>query len=183
VNVPNYLKRSPRVVVTGICALAIFLPPMIGSFGLSLNGSDGLALVRTYVGEIAAVNKICEGIPKGTSVLIVDHNMWWQWGQPIRGMCDVPVAGVQTNPPEDQGQTVEPATMVAAVKAIIASGHKPLVLAPTADEFAPLIAAFGQGTTTFLMAQDTSIDEHTIFGTPHNPVPQRFTAYSWEPSK
>jgi len=183
VNVPNYLKRSPRVFVTGICALAIFLPPMIGSFGLSLKGSDGLALVRTYVGEIAAVNKICAGIPQGTSVLIVDHNMWWQWGQPIRGMCDVPVAGVQTSPPEDKGQTVEPATMVAAVKAIIASGHKPLVLAPTQDEFAPLMQAFGNGTVNFLMAQDTSIDEHTIFGTPHNPVPQRFTAYSWEPSK
>jgi hypothetical protein len=169
--------------VTGICALAIFLPPMLGSFGLSLKGSDGLALTRTYAGEITAVDKICAGIPHGTSVLIIDHNMWWQWGQPIRGMCDVPVAGVQTSPPEDKGQTVEPATMVAAVKAIIASGHRPLVLAPTQDEFAPLMQAFGNGTVKFLMAQNTSIDEHTIFGTPHNSVPQSFTAYSWEPSK
>ena len=183
VNVPSYLERSPRAIVSGVCALAIFLPPMIGSFGLSLNGSDGLALVRTYVGEIAAADKICAGIPKGTSVLIIDHNMWWQWGQVIRGMCDVPVAGVQTSPPEDRGQTVEPATMVAAVKAIIASGHRPFVLAPTQDEFAPLMQAFDNGTVKFLMAQDTSIDEHTIFGTPHNSVPQSFTAYSWEPAK
>ena len=187
VNVPDYLKRSPRAFVAGVCAAVIFLPPMLGSFGLSLSGSDGLALTRTYVGEIAAVEKICAGIPKGTSVLVIDHNMWWQFGQPIRGMCNVPVAGVQTTPadvfPYDASQTIAPATIVAAVQAIIDSHHTPFVIAPTEAEFAPLIQHFGSGTVKFLMAQDTSIDEHTIFGTPHNSVPQRFTAYSWEPAK
>jgi hypothetical protein len=188
VNVPGFLKRSPRGLVTLVCTAAIFLPPMIGSFGLSLSGSDGLALTRTYVGEIAAVDKICAGIPKGTSVLVIDWNMWWAFGQNIRGMCNVPVAGVQTTPatifPNAGPQTlVEPATIIAAVEAIEKSGHTPLLLAPSAAEFAPVIKQFGNGTVKFLMAQDTSIDEHTIFGTPHNPVPQRFTAYSWEPTK
>jgi hypothetical protein len=184
VNVPDYLKRSPRAFVAGLCSAAIFLPPMLGSFGLSLTGSDGLALTRTYVGEIAAVQAICDGIPKGTSVLVIDHNMYWEFGQDIRGMCNVPTAGVQTTPadvfPYDAAQTIAPATIVAAVQAIIASGHTPFVIAPTEAEFAPLTQHFHGGTEKFLMAQDTSIDEHTIFGTPHNPVPQRFTAYSWE---
>jgi hypothetical protein len=188
VNVPDYLRRTPRAVVTLVCAAAIFLPPMIGSFGLSLKGSDGLALTRTYVGEIAAVDKICEGIPKGASVLVIDWNMWWQFGQSIRGVCNVPVAGAQTTPatifPNAGPQTtVEPATIIAAVEAIEKSGHTPLLIAPSAAEFAPVIKQFGNGTVKFLMAQDTSIDEHTTFGTPHNPVPQRFTAYSWEPTK
>jgi hypothetical protein len=188
VNVPDYLKRTPRAFVTVVCAGAIFLPPMIGSFGLSLSGSDGLALTRTYVGEIAAVDKICAAIPKGTSVLIIDWNMWWEFGQTIRGMCNVPVAGSQSTPatvfPTDDASVSEPATAVAAVRAILKSGHRPFVIAPAQDEFAPLIAALGGADSVrFIMAQDTSIDEHTIFGTPHNPVPQRFTAYSWEPAQ
>jgi hypothetical protein len=188
VNVPDYLKRTPRTFVTFICAAAIFLPPMIGNFGLSLSGSDGLALTRTYVGEIAAVDKICAAIPKGQPVLMIDWPMWWEFGQSIRGMCDVPVAGVQSTPatvfPTDSASVSEPATAVAAVRAILASGHTPFVIAANEAEFAPLIAAFGGADSVkFVMAQNTSIDEHTIFGTPHNPVPQRFTAYSWEPAK
>jgi hypothetical protein len=188
VNVPDYLKRTPRAFVTAVCAAAIFLPPMIGNFGLSLSGSDGLALTRTYVGEIAAVDKICAAIPKDRPVLIIDWSMWWQFGQTIRGMCNAPVAGVQSTPPTvfptDDASVAESATAVTAVRAILKSGHVPFVIAPNQAEFTPLIAAFGgAGSVKFIMAQDTSIDEHTIFGTPHNPVPQRFTAYSWEPAK
>ena len=187
VNVPGFLKQSPRAFVVACCMGAIFLPPMIGSFGLGLKSggpvgvmpySDGLALTRTYVGEVAAMDKLCEGIPKGTSVLIVDNILMQEFGQPIRGMCDVPVAGAVTTPAGSN--TVTDSTILADVRAIENSGHTPLVLGTTSSELEPLL---GKGTVKMILNQDTSIDEHTIFGTPRNPVPQTFTVYSWEPAK
>jgi hypothetical protein len=177
VNVPDFLKRTPRAFVTICCAGAIFLPPMIGNFGLSLTGSDGLALQRTYVGELAAMDKLCESIPKGTSVLIVDNIMMQEFGQPIRGMCDVPVAGAVTTPAGSN--TVSDATILADVRAIENSGHTPLVLGATSSELEPLL---GKGTMKLILDQHTTIDEHDMSGTPRNPIPQTFTAYSWEPA-
>ena len=191
VNVPGYLKRSPRVFVIACCAGAIFLPPMIGNFGLGLKSggplgvmptSDGLALQRAYVGELAAIDEICQSIPPNSSVLIADFMMNWQFEENIRGTCDVPVAGVQTevpnanNPP---GSDIAPATVLADVRAIEKAGRHPIVLAPTSEELSQL----GNGAVNLVMAQDTSIDEHVIFGTPRNTLPQRFTVYSWEPAK
>jgi hypothetical protein len=124
------------------------------------------------------MDKLCEGIPKGTSVLIVDNILMQEFGQPIRGMCDVPVAGAVTTPAGSN--TVADSTILADVRAIENSGHTPLVLGTTSSELEPLL---GKGTVKMILNQDTSIDEHTIFGTPRNPVPQTFTVYSWEPAK
>jgi hypothetical protein len=182
VNVPDYLKRAPRAFVIACCAGAIFLPPMIGNFGLSLSGSDGLALQRAYVGEIAAVNKICEAIPPNSSVLIADFMLNWQWAENIRGTCGVPVAAVQTVVPGANtapGWNASPAAMLADVRAIEKAGRHPIVLASTSEELSQL----GNGSVNLMMAQDTSIDEHVVFGTPRNTLPQRFTVYSWEPAK
>jgi hypothetical protein len=182
VNVPDYLKRAPRAFVIACCAGAIFLPPMIGNFGLSLSGSDGLALQRAYVGEVAAVDKICEAIPPNSSVLIADFMLNWQWAENIRGTCGVPVAAVQTVVPGANtapGWNASPAAMLADVRAIEKAGRHPIVLAATGEELSHL----GNGSVNLVMAQDTSIDEHVIFGTPRNTLPQRFTVYSWEPAK
>jgi hypothetical protein len=191
VNVPDYLKRSPRAFVTVCCAGAIFLPPMIGNFGLGLKSggplgvmpySDGLALQRAYVGEIAAIDKICQSIPADSSVLIDDYTMTQEFGEAIRGTCNVPVAGVQTvvpNATTAPGNEIALTTVIADVQAIEKAGRHPIVLAFTSGELTPL----SNGVIKFVMAQDTSIDEHQTFGTPRNTLPQRFTVYSWEPAK
>ncbi|HEY6496624.1 MAG TPA: hypothetical protein VIZ43_25390 [Trebonia sp.] len=182
VDVPDYLKSAPRVAVIAICAAGIALPPMIGNF-------SGLAFKRTFVGEVAAVSKICQGIPQGSSVLIIDAKMMLEFGQAIRGTCNVPVAAPHTTIPgpggfqPDIGNIIEPATIVAAVRAIEGSGHQPLVLATTPAEFAPLIKQFGSGTVKLVMAQTTNDDEHIYLGAPRNTVSETFTAYSWEPTK
>jgi hypothetical protein len=180
VDVPGYLKAAPRAAVIAICVAGIALPPMIGNF-------SGLAFKRTFVGEVAAVNKLCEGISKGRSVLVIDANMMLKFGQAIRGTCNVPVAAAQTTIPggfqPDIGNTVKPATIIAAVRAIEDSGHQPLVLAATPAEFAPLIKQFGNGTVKLLMDQTTNDDEHIFFGEPRNTVSETFAAYSWEPSR
>jgi hypothetical protein len=199
VSVPGWLRRSPRVFVVICCAGALFLPPLIGNFGLGLKSggpigvmptSDGLAFQRAYVGEIAAVNKICDGIPANSSVLIADYTMNQQFAEAIRGTCDVPVAGIGTtiypgvqsvprNAGTIPGDGISGKTALADVRAIQQAGRHPIVLAPTSVALAKL----GNGSVKFVMAQDTSIDEHVVFGTPKNTLPQRFTVYSWEPAK
>jgi hypothetical protein len=189
--VPGYLTRTPRVFVIACCAGAIFLPAMIGNFGLGIKSggpigvmpySDGLALQRAYVGEVAAVDKICASIPANSSVLIADFMLNWQWAEDIRGTCGVPVADAATIVPGDNaapGWTASPSAMRADVQAIRQAGRHPIVLASTAAELSPL----GNGSVNLMMAQDTSIDEHVIFGTPRNTLYQRFTVYSWEPAQ
>jgi hypothetical protein len=175
VDVPPYLRRTPRVVVIVCCAGAIALPPLIGNLG-------GLAFKRTYVGEIAAIDKICQSLPPNSSVLIDDFMMMYQWGQPIRGMCGVPVAGVQTIVPNANtapGDNIAPATVLADVRAIEKAGRRPVVLAPTSD----VLSELGNGVVKLVMTQDTSIDGHLTFGTPRDTIPQRYTVYSWEPAK
>jgi hypothetical protein len=191
VNVPDYLKRFPRVFVIACCAGALFLPPMIGNFGLGIKAggpigvmpySNGLALQRAYVGEIAAIEKICQSIPPNSSVLLADFMFYWQFEENIRGTCNVPVAGVTTEDPtanNPPGSNISPATVLADVRAIQKAGRHPIVLAPTAGELSQL----GNGSVQLVMAQNTSIDEHVVFGTPRNTLPQRFTVYSWEPAK
>ena len=197
VNVPASLKRSPRIFVIACCAGALFLPPLIGNFGLGVKSggplgvmpySDGLAFQRAYVGEIAAINKICQTLPADSSVLIADYTMNQQFAQDIRGTCGLPVAGVgSTQPPGVQvtptnagtvpGDGISGQAVLAAVAAIQRAGRRPVVLAPTSGALAKL----GNGSVKLVMAQDTSIDEHVVFGTPRNTLPQRFTVYSWEP--
>jgi hypothetical protein len=180
VDVPAYLKRAPRVAVIAVCAAGIALEPMAGNL-------TGLAFKRTFAGEIAAVNTLCQNIPQGRSVLIIDAQMMLKFGQAIRGMCNVPVAAAHTTIPggyeADKGNTIEPATIVAAVQAIKESGHQPIVLAATPAEFAPLTGQFGDGTVKLILNQTTNDDVHIFYGAPKNTIAETFTAYSWEPSR
>jgi hypothetical protein len=175
VNVPRFLERSPRIFVIACCAGAIFLPPFIGNF-------SGLAFQRAYAGEVGAVERICQALPANASVLIADYTLNQQFAQDIRGTCDVPVAGVEwvnpgaNNPP---GTDISPATVLADVRAVQRAGRRPIVLASTGQQ----LFGLGKGTVRLMMTQDTSIDEHVLFGTPRETLPEQFTVYSWEPAK
>jgi hypothetical protein len=191
VNVPRYMERFPRVFVIACCAGAIFLPPMIGNFGLGLKSggpigvmpySDGLAFQRAYVGEVGAVEQICQALPANASVLIADYTLNQQFAQDIRGTCNVPTAGVEWVKPSANnlpGTAIATATVLADVRAVERAGRRPIVLAPTAQ----WLSRLGPGTVQLVMAENTSIDEHVVFGTPRNTLPERFTVYSWEPAK
>jgi hypothetical protein len=180
VDVPAYLRRAPRVVVIAVCAAGIALQPMIGNL-------TGLAFKRTFVGEVAAVNTLCQSIPQGRSVLIIDAQMMLKFGQAIRGTCNVPVAAAHTTIPggfqADIGNTIEPATIIAAVRAIKESGHQPFVLAATPAEFATLSKQFGNGTVKLILNQTTNDDLHNFYGAPKKTVAETFMVYSWEPSR
>ena len=192
VNVPKRWEAVPRGFVIACCAGAIFLPAMIGNFGLGLKSggpfgvmpySDGLAFQRTYVGEIAMINRICKAIPANSSVLIADYTMNQQFAaghQGTRAACPWPACRpwcpTRTRPRETTSRPPLFSPMsVPSEKA----GRHPIVLAPTSAQLTPL----GNGTVSYIFSANTSIDGHIIFGTPRNPVNQVFAAYSWEPAK
>jgi hypothetical protein len=176
VNVPRYLEHFPRTALVGCCALAIFLPPAIDNLGLAVKDTasgtglvaDGLAFKRTYAGEIAMVDTICAAIPPHSSVLILNPDMMSEFGETIRGMCGVPVAGATV---------LTAANLAADVRDIEHTGRHPFVLAFNAGKLAPL----GRGRVKKILKSYTTIDEHLVFGTPTNPVRQLFAVYSWEP--
>ena len=180
VDVPRFLKRAPRAFVIICCAGVIALPAATGNF-------SGLAFIRTFAGEIPALEHACQGIPKGSAVLFIDYNMMDGFGQAVRGMCDVPVAAVHTTIPEsvvpDKGNDVPAAKIIAAVRAIEDSGHHPVVLAPTVAQFAPLIKQFGDGKVKLLMTLAVNNDAHILYGAPRGISPESWTIYSWEPAK
>ncbi len=178
-NVPDFLKRAPRVFVIACCAGAIFLPPMIGNFGLGLKSggpigvmpySDGLAFQRTYVGEIAAVDKICQAIPANSSVLIADYTMNQQFAQAIRGTCDVPVAGVQTVIPN--ANTAPGNNIAAGHRSRRRPGHRegrPSPASSSRPTESRSWSQLGNGTVIHLvMTRTRASTRHIIFGTPRN---------------
>jgi hypothetical protein len=78
------------------------------------------------------------------------------------------------------GAGVSPAVVRTAVAGIEKAGRHPFVIAPTPAVLSRLL---GNGAVNFVMAQNTTIDTHVVFGTPRTTLPQRFTVYSWEPAK
>ncbi len=191
VSVPRYLERSPRIFVIACCAGAIFLPPFIGNFGLGFKSggpigvmpySEGLAFQRAYVGEIGAIEQICRALPARASVLIANYTLNQQFAQDIRGTCDVPTAGVEWVKPSANsgpGTAIATATVLADVRAVERAGRRPVVL--VSDR--AWLTRLGDGTIRLVMTLDTSIDEHVVFGTPRDTLPEQFTVYSWEPAK
>jgi hypothetical protein len=178
-GLPPFLEPVPRIGVVACCAAALVVPPAITSFGLGVRtgGSpgvrliaDGLAVKRTYVGEIAAVNKVCAAIPPGSSALIVDRSMMRQWGEVIRGMCGVPTAELRT---------VTPANVAAAVRAIERAGRHPVLLAAHSG----VLGKFPNGTVKKVMTLNTAKDQSIILHWPRHTNPERLSVYQWEPAR
>jgi hypothetical protein len=178
-GLPAFLEPVPRIGVVACCAAALVVPPAITSFGLGVQTggpqgvrliANGLAFKRTYVGEIAAVNKVCAAIPAGSSVLIVDRTMMRQWGQVIRGMCGVPTAWLRT---------VTPATVAADVAAIERAGRHPVLLAGHIEK----LTSIPNGRVKKVMELKTAADQTLILHWPRNTAPGTFTVYKWEPAR
>ena len=115
-------------------------------------------------------------------MLIANYTLNQQFAQDIRGTCDVPTAGVEwvnpnaNNPP---GTNIATATVLADVRAVERAGRHPVVLASNGA----WLTRLGKGPIRQVMTLNTSIDEHVLFGTPRNTLPEKFTVYSWRPAK
>jgi hypothetical protein len=162
-------RRVTSWALASFCAALLLVPPAVTTFGLGIRHggplgvrpvAHGLALKRTYAGEIVAVNRLCAAIPPDSSVVIIGKRAGHQMPQVIRGMCGNPVAVV-----------IYPqvSSLKAALRGIAQAGRRPVVLARTPAELAP----YG-GTATQVMALRTRRDARTLA------VPPRATK-RWNP--
>jgi hypothetical protein len=122
--------RVAGAALASCCALTILVPTATTTFGLRIErggplgvqlGAAGLAFKRTYQGEVAALEGVCDAIPPNSSVILNSTVGGNRYAQIIRGMCGVPAA-VTTN---DRYQTVH--RIVLAIKL---AGRRPVILTP-----------------------------------------------------
>ena len=143
--------------LASFCGALLLVPPTVTTFGVGIRYggplgvrlvAHGLAVKRTYDGEIAAVDRLCAAIPRGASVVIIGKRASHQMPQVIRGMCGNPVAVVAYP---------QVSSMKEVVRGIEQAGRRPVVLARTPAELAP----YG-GTATQIMALRTMKDPRTL---------------------
>jgi len=168
------VRRRGHHRVTGgalaaLCAALLLVPPAVTAFGLRIRYggplgvrpvAQGLAVDRTYAGEIVAVKRLCAAIPPDSSVVVIGKRAGHQMPQVIRGMCGYPVAAVLYP---------QVSSMKEVVRGIEQAGRRPVVLARTPAELAP----YGS-TATQIMALRTMQDPRTLA------VPPRATS-GWNP--
>jgi hypothetical protein len=128
-----------RVIQAGlvtVCSLALVLPAAVTSFGLGVATggplgarpvAHGLAFKRTYAGEIAAVDRMCAAIPRGSSVVIIDGQTAAWFSQVVRGMCGEPTAWTDRRP----------ADIRQVVSGIRQAGRRPVLLGAGRSQVAP----------------------------------------------
>ena len=128
--------RVIRAGLATVCSVALVLPAAVTSFGLgiAIGGplgvrpvAHGLALKRTYAGEIAAVNRMCAAIPPGSSVVIIDGQTAAWFSQVVRGMCGAPTAWMDRRP----------ADVRQVISAIRQAGRRPVLLGVSRAQVEP----------------------------------------------
>ena len=124
-------KGYGRVIAGGlasVCAVALVLPAATTTFGLKLrNGgpvgirpaAHGLAFTTTYAGEIAAVERMCAALPRGSAVVILDKRAIFRFNEVVRGMCGHPAAHM----------TPGAGSVQQVVRGIQQAGRRPVLLA------------------------------------------------------
>jgi hypothetical protein len=117
--------------------VALVLPTALATFGFGLtfaplagasrSATGGLALNRAGPGQAAAVNDVCGTLSASTSVVILDRVAAEQFGQLIRGMCDVPT-GIMSG--------ASPSAVQAVLSGITGAGRRPVLIGSGSAEFA-----------------------------------------------
>jgi hypothetical protein len=170
-----------RVAVLACCAAALVLPPTITSFGLGVRQggpigvrvtADGLALKRTYSGEIAAVSAMCAALPADASVIFIDAGQTKagdQLVEVVRGMCGRPAALMTYANRASVGQVLSD---------IVRAGRQPVLMAGYPLE----LAQFG-GPMRHVMALHTQQDGSTLTSPPTGTKPLNLNVWMSEPPR
>jgi hypothetical protein len=178
--------------VAAICAVAFVVPATISTFGLSVRHggpvgvklvAHGLAVKRTFPGQVAAIYGLCARIHAAgpnVSVVMIDAPMADRIAEVVRGMCGVPVARYHYT-----GNVYKfPAAPTALVKDTITSieriGRQPVVLAAKQSELAPYRSG---GTVTKALTMRSTMDGRTLLSKPYNIVPENMNIWMLEPTR
>jgi hypothetical protein len=122
--------------LASVCAAALVLPTVATAYrpGLRYVGplrirpvAYGLAVKTSYKGELAAVDRLCAAIPRGSAVVIMDPRAIYPFTEVVRGMCGYPTANI--NAPPDSVQQV--------IRDIWQAGRRPVLLAARRWELTP----------------------------------------------
>jgi hypothetical protein len=153
-----------RGVAASCCAVALLLPAAVTTFGLGLQRdssggikavASGLALKRTYGGEIRQVDDLCRAIGPNASALIIDRATADRFSQIIRGTCGTPAARMNS---------AAQSLVQQAVQGIIQAGRRPVLVAGDSSELSPYDG--GAGTARQVVTLATRQDEHTLVNPP-----------------
>jgi hypothetical protein len=168
--------RAIRGGLVAVCAVALVLPAATTTFGLKLRSggpagirlaATGLAFKTTYGGEVAAVARMCAALPRGSTVVILDHRAALRFPEVVRGMCGYPAARITPTP--DNVQQV--------VRGIRAAGRRPVLLASSRAVLAPYGGAIKE-----IMNLPTTKDSNIGTAAPLRPVPQTIILWMSEPA-
>jgi hypothetical protein len=177
----GWLRRNGygRVIAGGlasVCAVALVLPAATTTFGLKLrNGgpagirlaAHGLAFTTTYAGEIAAVERMCAALPRGSAVVILDKRAILRFTEVVRGMCGHPAAHIVPGPGSVQQ----------VVRGIQQAGRRPVLLASRRSVLIP----YG-GTIKEIMNLRTARDPFIGTAAPLRPQWVTITLWMSEPA-
>jgi hypothetical protein len=191
--------RTPRVTgkrralvtagVASICAVLLIVPTAISAFGISIHRggtvgvrltAHGLALKRTYYGQVAAIYGLCAQIPNDASVIIVDSPMADRISEVVRGMCDVPVARFHYNGNVYKHPAASTAQVLAAIRGVESVGRRPVLLAASPSELAPYK---NQGTVTKAVSMHSTMDGRSLLSKPMNIATENLFVWMWEPTR
>ena len=159
------------------CVAAILVPTVSTTFGLGLSHTgksgglrpvaQGMALTRTGVGQVSAVDQLCAAIPHNASVVIVDLPRAKEFAQVIRGWCGVPVAWMASRPV---------GAVDSVLTAISAAGRRPLLMAASARQ----LAAYG-GSPSRVLDLATTQDPRDLKQLPTSLLPARYQIWLTAP--
>jgi hypothetical protein len=183
----GWVRRQDRLpavtggVLAAVLALALVVPAVITTFGLLHEDggaatsttavestTSGLALQRTYSGEIAAVDGMCAAIPADASVVFLGTRDANNIAQVVRGMCGVPVAILPGS---------QPAAARKVIRGIRVAGRVPVLLGARKDQ----VSLYGQARQ--IMNLHTMEDSHTLISPPTTTWKFTFRVWMSEPSR
>jgi hypothetical protein len=176
----RFLEARPvRGIVMACCGLALVVPAIITTFGISVHSggpvgirltANGLATKATYRGEIGAVEGLCKALPADSSVLFLSSGPVKTAGElveTVRGMCGRPAAIMAG------GQTAEIQQVLAGIRR---AGRTPVLMASFPEQLTP----FG-GTPRHVVSLNTMMDAGVLTSPPYQNRPFNVSAWMSEP--
>ena len=120
--------RATAVTIASCCAASLLIPTALTTLDISVtktNGvnAHGMAFRTIGAGEITAVAKLCQAIPPGASVVILDRLTADRFAQVVRGMCNTPTAILS-----------HPSALSTVIAGIEKVGRRPVLLAENKAE-------------------------------------------------
>jgi hypothetical protein len=175
----------PRNAAVAICGLAIVLPAAVTNWGLGISTSPGIALrangladKRTYLGELFAIQRLCETLPPNASVIILDVADYRWLTQDIRAMCGLPAASYLRDNSQSSAMAADVPAVLSITRDIQRTGRVPVLLAGHKQ----LQPYGGSGAIRQVFTLHTTWDADVIYHAPTNPRKLTIDVWMWTPS-